>query len=169
MRWQNGDKSFWSLPHVRFISDIIHTQHNQFISQLPNLLSPHLFHTKLLDLCWLRQRKGKLTYASSNSTMFIWILAMPTLSWTSLHYLTVYFRRYNPALISYGTELKSIGVPCAAQRKTIARFSVEWRVKLFEHRSIAILLPIRKKIDWFLNGISHDDFDSNVMFFQYVQ
>ena len=26
-----------------------------------------------------------------------------------------------------------------------------------------------KKIDWFLNGISHDDFDTNVMLFQYVQ
>ena len=28
-----------------------------------------------------------------------------------------------------------------------------------------IVLPIRKKIDWFLNGISHDDFDTNVVFF----
>ena len=28
----------------------------------------------------------------------------------------------------------------------------------------SIVLPIRKKIDWFLNGISDDDFDSNVMF-----
>ena len=26
-----------------------------------------------------------------------------------------------------------------------------------------------KKIDWFLNGISHVDFDTNVMLFQYVQ
>ena len=31
-----------------------------------------------------------------------------------------------------------------------------------------IVLPIRKN-DWFLNRISHDDFDTNVMFFQYVQ
>ena len=31
-----------------------------------------------------------------------------------------------------------------------------------------IVLPIRKKNDWFLNGISHDDFDTNVVFFQYV-
>ena len=27
-----------------------------------------------------------------------------------------------------------------------------------------IVLPIRKKIDWFLNGISRDDFDTNVTF-----
>ena len=26
-----------------------------------------------------------------------------------------------------------------------------------------------KKIDWFLSGISHVDFDTNVMLFQYVQ
>ena len=32
-----------------------------------------------------------------------------------------------------------------------------------------IVLPIRKKIDWFLNSISHDDFDTNVMFLQHVQ
>ena len=28
---------------------------------------------------------------------------------------------------------------------------------------------MRKKDDWFLNHISQDDFDTNVMFFQYVQ
>ena len=27
----------------------------------------------------------------------------------------------------------------------------------------------RKKVDWFLTCISHDDFDTNVTFFQYVQ
>ena len=27
----------------------------------------------------------------------------------------------------------------------------------------------KEKVDWFLNGISHDDLDTNVMFFQYVQ
>ena len=27
----------------------------------------------------------------------------------------------------------------------------------------------KKKIDWFLTGISQDDFDPNVMFFQFVQ
>ena len=32
-----------------------------------------------------------------------------------------------------------------------------------------IVLPIRKKIDWFLNGVFHDDFGTNVKFFQYVQ
>ena len=32
-----------------------------------------------------------------------------------------------------------------------------------------IVPPIRKKIDWFLNGIPHDDFETNVRFFQYVQ
>ena len=29
-----------------------------------------------------------------------------------------------------------------------------------------IVFSDKKKIDWFLNGISHDDFDTNVMFFQ---
>ena len=34
---------------------------------------------------------------------------------------------------------------------------------------IVLLIHVGKKIDWFLNGISHYDFDTNVMFFHYVQ
>lgn len=59
--WGN-DVSLFGLPYLRSTNDTTHTQWNQFISQLPNLISPHLFHTKLLVLCWLREeRKGKLT------------------------------------------------------------------------------------------------------------
>ena len=31
-----------------------------------------------------------------------------------------------------------------------------------------IVFSDKKKIDWFLNGISHDDFDTNVMFFFFL-